>query len=296
MAIKAIRAAMLAIGVCTLGGAGIGPALSQSPLNFPSRPLIYPHKSGAKETVLYRPSDGAGPFPAVVLMHTCGGIGPHIYRWAERLTKTDHVVLIVDSLGPRNVSSNCQGADAVISVDAVAADAAAALAHLRTLRFVAGDRLAVMGFSFGAMAALRLSGAAYQRRLTPPLDGLRAVIFFYGTCGTRSPNPKVQATTNNLADDIVTPTLMFLGALDTESPPHFCTSKADRLKSLGQPIQYKLYPDTTHAFDESRWGTEGRTMHHGKRGPFLYRYNPEATEDAWRETRTFFDRHLRGRN
>jgi dienelactone hydrolase len=30
---------------------------------------------------LYRP-DGPGPFPAVVLLHTCAGLRPHVLGWA----------------------------------------------------------------------------------------------------------------------------------------------------------------------------------------------------------------------
>ena len=50
------------------------------------------------------------------------------------------------------------------------------------------DRLALMGFSYGAMASLRLAGGAYQQRVQGGVPGLRAIAFFYGTCGTDSPN------------------------------------------------------------------------------------------------------------
>ena len=259
------------------------PPLPKSPLIFPSEAATYPQFSGMKRTVLYRPSAGEGPFPAVVLMHTCGGVQPHIYDWAGRLTAAGYAVLIVDSNSPRNVSDNCLPANAaVISLDTVAGDAAAALAHLRTLSWVRSDRIAVMGFSFGAMASLRLAGAAYQERLASGANGLRAVIAFYPNCA------------GNLSGDVVAPTWLFLGAIDTEAPPALCTTIADQLKARGHPIDYKLYPNTTHAFDYAVFGLQGREIYHGTRGPFLYRYNPEATEDAWRVTQDFLNRRLRG--
>jgi len=263
-----------------------------SDLVFPEYAVIYREGAGRRVATLYRPSTGNGPFPAVVLMHTCGGIGQHIHDWAGRLTEVGYVALVVDSNGVRGVPNNCQGADAKVTVDEVAADAARALAHLRAQPWVDGERLAVMGFSFGAMAALRLSGESYQRRLADGVTGLRAVVFFYGACGTDSSSLAANQSSNNLADDIVTPTLMLLGGLDTETPPRFCTAKADRLRERGQPIAYKLYPDATHSFDSSRWGTEGRWIRHGQRGPFLYRYSAEATEDSWNEIQAFFARHL----
>jgi dienelactone hydrolase len=45
---------------------------------------------------LYRP-DGPGPFPAVVALHGCGGIGPHLHRWAQTLQQWGYVALLVDS-------------------------------------------------------------------------------------------------------------------------------------------------------------------------------------------------------
>jgi dienelactone hydrolase len=272
---------------------GLLPASCAQP-NIPKSPLAFPSDRGAVQGSLLMRPDGNGPFPGVVLMHTCGGVGDHMWDWGRRLSEAGYVALVVDSNTPRNVSNNCQGAASLISVDAVAGDGAAALAHLRTLPFVDGDRLGIMGFSFGAMASARLAGQAYQKRIEGGVPGLRAVVFFYGACGTDSPLPHVQASTNNLPDDVVTPTLLFLGALDTETPPQFCARKADWLRARGQPISYKLYPETTHSFDSQRWGTQGRQIFHGARGPFLYRYNPEATEDAWRETQAFFDRYLRG--
>jgi dienelactone hydrolase len=150
-----------------------------------------------------------------------------------------------------------------------------------------------MGFSWGAMASIRLASVSYQKRLPLGAGGLRAIAFFYGGCGTVSSNPTVQAI-YEWGDDIVTPTMLFLGAIDDETPAHYCAAKADRAKARGQPVSYKVYPDTTHAFDSPIWGSEGRRISHGARGPFLYRYNPAATEDAWRETEAFFARHLKG--
>ena len=165
-------------------------------------------------------------------------------------------------------------------------DASAALAHLRALPFVRRDRLGVMGLSWGAMAAIRLAGSSYQKRLAHGAEGLRAIASFYPGCGSDSPNLAAQAT-YQWGDDIVTPVMLLLGAIDDESPPHFCTDKADSLKARGQPISYKVYPNTTHAFDWRILGLQER------RGPFLYRYNPDATEDAWRDVKALFERHLK---
>src|SRR5512137_2854507 len=65
--------------------------------------------------------DGAGPFPAIVIMHDCSGLGPRSsgapMRWAQELVPQGYVVLVPDSFSPRGFS------DGVCSVPAGQANA-----------------------------------------------------------------------------------------------------------------------------------------------------------------------------
>jgi len=54
--------------------------------------------------------------------------------------------------------------------DQVVDDAFAALAYLRSRSDIDGSRIAVVGFSYGASAALRTSSATYRRGI----DGFKA--------------------------------------------------------------------------------------------------------------------------
>jgi len=76
-------------------------------------PLPAPHQvdiASANLTLhaqLYKP-DGDGPFPTVIALHGCGGLGGHPeavrprYRdWTEQLLKTGYAVLLPDSYGSR---------------------------------------------------------------------------------------------------------------------------------------------------------------------------------------------------
>ena len=49
--------------------------------------------------------DGPGPFPAVVIMHDCSGLGPTASgapgRWARELVARGYVVVMPDSFTPR---------------------------------------------------------------------------------------------------------------------------------------------------------------------------------------------------
>jgi dienelactone hydrolase len=55
---------------------------------------------------LYKP-DGPGPFPAVVLLHSCGGIRPYNHDWAQQLKEHGFVAKVVDSFGPRGLDIIC---------------------------------------------------------------------------------------------------------------------------------------------------------------------------------------------
>jgi dienelactone hydrolase len=50
---------------------------------------------------------GAGPFPAVIVMHPCNGVNDNTRRWAGRLVGWGYAALIVDSFRSRGLSNVC---------------------------------------------------------------------------------------------------------------------------------------------------------------------------------------------
>ncbi len=99
--------------------------------------------------MLSRPA-GEGRSPAVVLLHTCGGLLPHVtLHWPRYLTGQGYVVLSVDSYTPRGYS-RCN--ERTTWKNDQTKDAFGALDYLASLPFVDGERIAVMGFSVGAFA------------------------------------------------------------------------------------------------------------------------------------------------
>ena len=70
--------------------------------------------AGILHAQLYKP-DGDGPFPTVIALHGCGGLGGHSepvlprYRdWAEQLLKAGNAVLLPDSYGSRELGPQCR--------------------------------------------------------------------------------------------------------------------------------------------------------------------------------------------
>jgi dienelactone hydrolase len=90
----------LAFGVLTGGLAGCAEPTSDLP-------ILTTAANGAAEQIpatVHKP-DGPGPFPAVVIMHDCSGIGPQSSgapaRWAQELFARGYVVVIPDSFTTR---------------------------------------------------------------------------------------------------------------------------------------------------------------------------------------------------
>ena len=212
---------------------------------------------------IYRP-DGAGPFPAVILLHACLGVRTKDTRWAETLRGQGYAVLVVDSMTGRGITtleqrqSVCQGMSLWGSTRA--ADVATSLEYVRTLPYVDAARLALVGFSHGAWAALDfLTGASDD-----DVRGLRGVVAFYPYCGMAS-------RARWLGWQVDVPTLMLLAEKDRIVSTPSCQSIAEREAAGGRSVAVTVYPAVGHAFD--------------------WRPSP-ATDDAHRQVATFLADHL----
>jgi dienelactone hydrolase len=112
---------------------------------------------------LFRPA-GPGPFPAVIALHGCGGLGPRNgggklsalhSDWAERLVGLGMVVLFPDSFGSRGLESQCVVADRTVRPGRERVqDVYAARAFLHGRADVKGDRISLLGWSNGASSLL----------------------------------------------------------------------------------------------------------------------------------------------
>jgi dienelactone hydrolase len=178
--------------------------------------------------------DGAGPFPAVVMMHDCSGLGPRSSgapgRWAKELLARGYVIVIPDSFSTRGYANGvCTDASKGrldVRPARRARDARAALAFLRTLAFVNGNRVGLMGGSHG--------GSTTLATLTNPGSGFVAAVALYPRC----------AQFAQLKPE--TPLLILIGELDDWTPAAECKPLA------GGQVTVKVYPGAHHSFDSPR--------------------------------------------
>ncbi|QCI64594.1 dienelactone hydrolase family protein [Phreatobacter stygius] len=207
---------------------------------------------------------GDGPFPAVVILHDCSGLGPASsgapWRWSSELTRRGYVTIWPDSFSTRGFpNGTCLEPDqAAAAPDVRVGDAYAALAHLRGLAFVDGSRIAVMGGSHGGSSTLAsiVSTPANSARAAP---GFAAAIALYPGCGrrygewgvARGREPGSPITGYRGLFRPLAPLLILTGELDDWTPAEPCRQLAERAKAEGLPVDIEIYPGAHHSFDSA---------------------------------------------
>ena len=232
--------------------------------------------------------EGAGPFPAVIWLHSCAGLvrgARHKRDWTGRLVRMGYMVAIPDSFSPRGFYNGVCGYGAQVPARLRVDDAYAALRYVEHLPNVLADKVGLIGHSHGGwtvLAAMDQEVAAKARVVAHVEHGFAAAIAFYPDC-------RAGAWVSNY--HAVAPLLILAGELDDWTPSGPCQRLADRTREQGQPVSIKIYPGAFHSFDsyapimrvpEARQG-KGATIGG----------NPEARDDSIREVEVFLGRYLK---
>lgn len=248
-------------------------------LSYPTEPSRIGMFS-SPQMALYKP-DGDGPFPALVIQHQCGGLrggrwqNQAILDWAKTAVAHGYVALVVDSLGPRSVETVCGGPRNGVNFGRGTRDALLAGAHLRSLPFVDKERIALAGYSWGAMNAVLASGKRWGEALGEGFR-FRAAVAFYPGCFTLRPANAPGYEIVNA--DIDRPLLVLMGGQDTETPAAECTGKLEPLKAAGAPVTLHLYPQATHCWDCRNLHNFSKVDSRGNN--VTYRYDEAVHKDS----------------
>jgi dienelactone hydrolase len=218
-------------------------AAAAAPLPAPHQVEI-PDGSLTLHAQLYKP-DGDGPFPTVIALHGCGGLGGHSeavlprYRdWAEQLVKTGHAVLLPDSYGSRELGPQCRVKERrVLARRERVADITAARQWLSQQAWVANDRVSLMGWAGGGSALLWAVRPQLTARNAVP--DFRSAVAFYPDCRVSS----------GLGWSARVPTLLLIGAKDDISSPAACRTMVDGARGRSALTRIEIYPGASHDFD-----------------------------------------------
>jgi dienelactone hydrolase len=206
----------------------------------------FPEGGLTLHATLYRP-DGAGPFPAVVALHDCGGLihrpmtQSQLYdEWAKILVAQGFAVLFPDSLGSRGLGSQCREQNRTVHASKErVADANAARLWLQAQSYIRPERVSLLGWSNGGVAVLWTI-----RPTTAPHDGgadFRSAIAFYPRC----------VRLRETAWSARVPTLILIGSADDWTPATSCQQMVAGARDRSARVQIVVYPGAHHEFDRA---------------------------------------------
>jgi dienelactone hydrolase len=178
-------------------------------------------------------------FPMVILIHGSGGVTPATDRWAQDLNSVGVAAFILDSFTGRGIINTNADQSQLDSI-AMMHDAFAALGKLATHPRIDATRIAVMGFSKGAVPAIYSSNERFRAAYGPSNAEFAAHIGLYTPCNvTYKQDNKVGNR----------PIRFFHGIADDYVSIEPCRSYVKALKDLGADVTLTEYPDAYHAYD-----------------------------------------------
>ncbi len=177
--------------------------------------------------------------PAVVLVHGSGGISGSLYLWARELNAAGIAAFILDSFAGRGIVSTVADQNQLHSL-AMMVDAYRALDWLAAHPRIRPDRIGVLGFSKGAVAAVYSATERFTARFCSPDRRFAAHAGLYTPCNVAYQDdtrvgPAPIRLYHGIADDYVA-----IGP---------CREYVARLRQAGADAALTEYPDAHHGFD-----------------------------------------------
>jgi carboxymethylenebutenolidase len=226
-----------------------------------ARYVTYPSPGGTSGTMrgyLVQPS-GAGPFPAVLVIHENRGLNPYIEDVARRVATEGLLALAPDGLSPvggyPGNDDDGRALQAGLDQAKLRTDMANSARHLKAHALSSG-KLGVTGFCWGG-------GTTNFLAATLGSD-VQAGVPFYGAAAETAAVAAIKAP------------LMIQYAENDERINAMWPAFEAALKAAGVPYEMHIYPGTQHGF-------------HNNSTP---RYHEPSAKLAWERTIAFFKKHL----
>jgi carboxymethylenebutenolidase len=215
------------------------------------------------EATLYKPA-GAGPFPAVIVLHTSSGLRPADQAYASRLADEGYVCLVPDFFTAYGLTQNTRRDTFTTHAQAIYAEFVSAIDTLKKTEGVRADRIGAVGFSNGGYWALLLAAKG----------AVQAGVSYYGAVNAAGSDNSLNAFRHSFASGS-SPVLVLHGARDDTVLPRHAEYLKSILADAKAPYEFQMYDTAGHSYE---------------RGKQLDR---SAADDSWQRTLRFLDATLR---
>jgi len=224
------------------------------------KPVSYKSGDETVNAIIYTPQ-GKGPFPALVVIHEWWGLNDWVKEEASKLADQGYVALAIDLYRGKVATTPEEAHEIMRGVpgDRANRDLLAATSFLRSEKNVNPAKVGDIGWCMGGGYALDLAIADPK---------LKAAIINYGHLASD------KATLQKINAAI----LGIFGGQDKGIPPADVNRFEADLKSLGKPVEIKIFPDAGHAFENPN----------NKQG-----YRAADAQQAWELTTTFLAKYLK---
>lgn len=242
-----------------------GDGAAGQPVTFPSHsPFTFSDVGGEPDVdpptkaqaTLFLPAGASrdAPVPAVILLHGASGVtGAREHTYARQFARRGVAALVVDVFGARRERATGFVNRLLEITEAMfLADAYAALGFLAARPEIDPRRIALIGFSYGGMAATYAVYAQVAERYAPSGPRFAAHVAFYAPCIVEFEDHRTTGA----------PLLMLYGARDAIIDPRRCAGVAAQIEEGGSEVEVVVYEDAVHQWD-GQFGAEreiGRSL------------------------------------
>lgn len=221
---------------------------------------------GDKMRAFLMTPDGPGPYPAILVLHTSGGLQGADTEYAEHLVQQGYVALVPAFMEAYGITARTRRDTFTGSAQPIYNDFVAALDMLSHHAKVKGSKLGAIGFSNGGYFAMWLAATGK----------VQAGISYYGALsGAGSDNSLGRfraAFTKSSA-----PVLILHGTADGTVPVQAAQHLGEIVAAAQSPYELQLYPGVDHRFERTLGAPAADA----------------AAADAWQRTLAFLAKNLR---
>lgn len=209
--------------------------------------------------------DGAGPFPAVLLLHTSGGLQPGDIEYGKRLVAEGYVVVVPSFLAAYGIQARTRQETFTSKAQPIYADFAATLEQMRKDPKVDGRRVAAIGFSNGGYFAMWLAATGQ----------VQGGVSYYGALSGAGTDTSLTRF-RNVFNEKSSPVLILHGTADSTVRIGSAITLDSILDGTKSPREFHQYAGAEHRFERDS-GTA----------------NEAAALDAWNRTLDFLKTKLK---
>jgi carboxymethylenebutenolidase len=208
---------------------------------------------------------GNGPYPAILLLHTSGGLQSGDLDFARQLVSEGYAVLVPSFLAAYNIKAKNRQESFTLYAEPIYADFKSCLDDLKTNPRVDARRLGAVGFSNGGYFAMWLAAKG----------DVQAGVSYYGALTGAGTDRSLSRFTQSF-NPSSSPVLILHGTDDSTVPVAKATELDELLTGIPVPHSYYQYAGAEHRFERD----------HGAA-------NDAAATSAWDKTLDFLQTQLK---